>query len=835
MQGFGVLWLPGTDHAGIATQNVVEKELAKGGLKKEHLGREAFLKKVWEWKEQYGRAIILQLKKLGCSCDWTRERFTMDEGLSRAVREVFIRLYEKGLIYRGNYIINWCPRCHTALSDEEVEHEEHDGHLWHIRYPFVGREGHVTVATTRPETMLGDTAVAVHPEDRRWKSLIGSKVRLPVIEREIPIIADGFVDPKFGTGIVKVTPAHDPNDFVIGQRHGLPHVVVMDGSAVMNENAGDEYCGMDRFECREALVKHLEDLKLVAKIEKHRHAVGHCYRCQTVIEPSLSDQWFVKMKPLAEPALDAVLEGKIKFYPPRWVKVYQNWMENIRDWCISRQLWWGHRIPVWYCSRCLSRTTGDNQRDTKYEIRDARHGSIVSLTPPATCPSCGGKDLTQDEDVLDTWFSSWLWPFSTLGWPDKTEDLKCFYPTTCLVTGPDIIFFWVARMIMAGLEFMGDIPFEHVFLHGIIRDTEGRKMSKSLGNSPDPLDVIAQYGADALRFTIARLSPVGQDVYYSNENCEIGRNFANKIWNASRFLLMNLGESCEPFSKEGFALSTNDRYILSRLNEAVRDVTEALDAYRFNEAAEKLYEFFWSDYCDWYIELVKPCLKEKGGDAAGRSQSVLLHCLEVFLRLLCPLMPFLAEEIWQMLPGRERRGESVTRAAWPKADDSLIDRTLTARATWKFDVIRVVRNLRKESEVPLDAMVGVVVKPASADEKAILEEGVEECLTLMRARRMCVDSGFMPPKPMPASPTPSGTVVYIDLEGAVDTSAHTGRIKAEIEEIDKGIEDVEKELSNAEFVKKAPAKVVEMRRKKREKLLERRSKVQKSLDHLLGQ
>ena len=860
MGGCEVLWLPGTDHAGIATQNVVEKELAKKGIKKEKLGREAFLKKVWEWKEQYGRTIIQQLKKLGCSCDWSRERFTMDEGLSRAVREVFVRLYEKGLIYRGNYIINWCPRCHTALSDEEVEYEEHDGHLWYIRYPFKDGKGHVTVATTRPETMLGDTAVAVNPDDKRYKTIVGKRIIVPAVNREIPVIADSFVDPAFGTGIVKVTPAHDPNDFLIGQRHSLEQVVVMNGNAVMNENAGAEFCGMDRFECREALVKQLEDLRLIEKIEKHTHAVGHCYRCRTVIEPYLSEQWFVKMKPLAEPALKVVLDGKIAFYPPRWVKVYQNWMENIRDWCISRQLWWGHRLPVYYCENCLKKkSTVHSPQSTEQSIVHSpqsientsmdhglstidrsglstidRDGVIVSRSTPEKCPSCGSADLVQDEDVLDTWFSSWLWPFSTLGWPDETEDLKHFYPTTCLVTGPDIIFFWVARMIMAGIEFMGDIPFEHVFLHGIIRDKEGRKMSKSLGNSPDPLDVIGQYGADALRFTIARLSPIGQDVYYSNDNCEIGRNFANKIWNASRFLLMNVGDSHEPFAGDRFTWTADDRYILSRLNEMVRDVTGALDAYHFNEAAEKLYEFFWSDYCDWYIELVKPSLKDKESGDARRSRCLLLHCLETFLRLLCPLMPFLCEEIWQMLPGREGRGDSVTRCSWPEVDSALIDAAIVEQVSRKFDVIRAVRNLRKEHDIPLGALVRVVVKPASSDEKGLLEAGRKECFVLMKARELLIDPDFVPPKPMPTAPTPSGTVVYIDFEGTVDSAAQVDRLREEIEEIDKGIESVGRELANREFLKKAPAKVVEMRRKKKDQLLERRGKVQKSLDYLLG-
>ncbi|MCX6355113.1 MAG: valine--tRNA ligase [Candidatus Aureabacteria bacterium] len=850
MQGYEALWLPGTDHAGIATQNVVEKELAKEGVRRQDIGRKAFLKKVWDWREQYGGTIIRQLKRLGCSCDWSRERFTMDEGLSHAVREVFVRLYEKGLIYRGNYIINWCPRCHTAVSDEEVEHEEHNGHLWHIRYPVKGGGRHVTVATTRPETMLGDTAIAVHPGDERYKNLVGEKVIVPIVEREIPVIADNAVDPAFGTGIVKVTPAHDPNDFLIGLRHSLAQVVVMDGNAVMNENAGSDYRGMDRFECREALVKHLEDLKLIEKIEKHAHAVGHCYRCQTVIEPYLSEQWFVKMKPLAEPALKAVLDKKIRFYPPRWIKVYQNWMENIRDWCISRQLWWGHRIPVWYCGDCRQQSTvhspqsiaaamdrGPSTIDRSGPSTVGRSkGVIVSREKPLECPVCGSQDIEQDEDVLDTWFSSWLWPFSTLGWPEETADLGYFYPTATLVTGPDIIFFWVARMIMAGIEFMGEVPFRDVFFTGIIRDREGRKMSKSLGNSPDPLDVIGQYGADALRFTIARLSPVGQDVYYSNEQCELGRNFANKIWNASRFLLMNIGDSGTRADWRAGSLSSDDRYILSKLNQTVTGVTDALAAYRFNEAAESLYEFFWSDYCDWYIESVKPLLQRGEDEHAKRSRSILLHCLETFLRLLSPLMPFLSEEIWQMLPTSpgEERGESVTKAPWPDSDGALVDPALVEKVQRKFEMIRAVRNLRKEHNVPLGAEVAVAVKPATAEEASILEEGREVCLRLMKAREMRIDPHFIPERAMPTAPISSGTIVYMYLEKNVDVATEGKRLRGEIEEIDRGIEGAERELNNREFLRKAPEKVIEMRKRKKEQLLERRAKVQNSLDQLLG-
>jgi valyl-tRNA synthetase len=816
MQGLEVLWLPGTDHAGIATQNVVEKELAKQGTKKEDLGREGFLKKVWEWKGQYGSTIIRQLKKLGCSCDWGRERFTMDEGLSRAVREVFLQLHERGLIYKGSYIINWCPRCHTALSDEEVEHEDHEGHLWHIRYPFKSGAGYVSVATTRPETMLGDTAVAVHPGDGRYKDVVGKTVVVPVVQREIPVIADDFVNPKFGTGIVKVTPAHDPNDFLIAQRHGLERIVVMDGNAVMNSNAGPNYEGMDRFECREALVNNLARHKLLGKTKKYQLSVGHCYRCRTVIEPYLSEQWFVKMGPLSGPALKAVKKGRIKFFPERWIKVYQNWMENIRDWCISRQLWWGHRIPVWYCTACGK--------------------EIFSRETPLSCPRCGKGELRQDENVLDTWFSSWLWPFSTLGWPERTEDLNYFYPTTCLVTGPDIIFFWVARMIMAGLEFMKEIPFEHVFFTGIIRDREGRKMSKSLGNSPDPLDVIESYGADALRFTIARLSPLGQDIYYSNESCELGRNFANKIWNASRFILMNVGE-VEGFSENrAFSYTADDLYILSKLNQAVIDVTGALESYRFNDAAKCLYDFFWRRYCDWYIELVKPLIQREKDEHARRSCYVLLHCLEKFLRLLSPFMPFLSEEIWQMLPPLEgQRAESVTMSSWPHPDESMIDQVLVERTEKKFEVIRVVRKMRKEYDIPQKVQVSVVVKPASAEEQELIEESRNVCMRLMRASELRIDSRITPTSKMVADATSSGTVAYIELEDEAVVTDKIEGLRKEIEEIDRGVEKVDRQLSNQDFVKKAPPEIVERSRRRRKELAEKREKVRINLEQLMEQ
>ncbi|MFY9415827.1 MAG: valine--tRNA ligase, partial [bacterium] len=647
MTGVPTLWLPGTDHAGIATQARVVESLAQEGLTPQDLGREKFLERTWQWKEQYGGRIIEQLKRLGASCDWSRERFTMDEGCSRAVREVFVSLFEKGLIYRGDYIVNWCPQCGTAISDIEVEHEEEEGKLWHFRYPLIDGEGYVTVATTRPETILGDTAVAVHPEDERYRDLVGKKLVLPGVGRQIPIVADPYVDPEFGSGAVKVTPAHDPNDFLIGLRHGLEQVVVMAPDGTMNENAG-KYQGMDRLECREALVADFDREGYLVKVEDHLHAVGHCSRCDTTIEPLLSKQWFVRMKPLAEPALEAVRQGQIRFVPERFTKIYCDWLENIRDWCISRQLWWGHRIPVWYCQDCD-------------EI-------IASREDLNQCPHCGGE-VEQDPDVLDTWFSSALWPFSTLGWPDDTEDLNYFYPTSVLVTGRDIIFFWVARMIFMGLEFMQEEPFREVLIHGLVLDSQGRKMSKSLGNGIDPLEVIEEYGADTLRFMLMTSTTPGNDMRFYWERVENCRNFANKIWNASRFALMNLTDfQPEGIEEDQLAYSMADRWILSRLNRTIARVTEELEEYQLGEAATTLYEFIWGEFCDWYIEMIKPRLYAKeDGEGRRTSQYVLWKVLETTLRLLHPFMPFITEEIWQHLP---HGGPSICVAPWPEAGDT---------------------------------------------------------------------------------------------------------------------------------------------------------------------
>ncbi|MCX5687443.1 MAG: valine--tRNA ligase, partial [Candidatus Omnitrophica bacterium] len=659
MQGFASLWVPGTDHAGIATQNVVERSLREKGITRQELGRDKFVEEVWKWREQYGSTIIKQLKRLGASCDWERTRFTMDKGLSEAVLEAFVQLYNKDLIYRGNYIINWCPRCQTALSDEEAPHKDVEGKLYYILYPFKEGIEHgaksiegVVVATTRPETMLGDMAVAVNPKDRRYKKLVGKKLVLPIMDREIEIIADDFVDKKFGTGAVKVTPAHDPNDFEMAKRHGLEPVRIMRPDGKMNENSG-RFNGIDRFEARKLIVAELEEKGLLIKIEKHNHAVGHCYRCNTVIEPYLSLQWFVKMKPLAEPAIEAVKNGKIKFYPKRWTKVYLNWMENIRDWCISRQIWWGHRLPVYYCQKC--------------------NAVIVAKVAPEKCTKCGSLDLKQDDDVLDTWFSSWLWPFSTLGWPEKTKDLEYFYPTSSLVTAPEILFFWVARMIVSGKEFIKEIPFSDVYIHGTVRDATGKKMSKSLGNIIDPIEIIDGFGADALRFSIISITAAGQDVFLSKEKFEIGRNFANKIWNASRFVLMNVEYRAEDIRRAGQELSMADKWIFSRLNRTIEAVTKALDNYKFNEAESLAYDFFWHDFCDWYVEMVKPEITEQvKGNKSQVTGKILIYVLENSLKLLHPFMPFVTEAVWQNIKERE----SIMIAPWPEADKHYINKKI---------------------------------------------------------------------------------------------------------------------------------------------------------------
>ncbi len=816
MQGAMTLWMPGTDHAGIATQNVVEKSLAREGTSRQKLGRDAFLRRVWAWREEYGGTIIRQLRTLGTSCDWERERFTMDEGLSAAVQEIFVRLFERGLIYRGKYIINWCPKDHTAISDDEVNSTEHEGQLYYIRYPLKDSTAFVVVATTRPETMLGDTAIAVHPDDKRHSGLVGKTAILPVAEREIPIIADPFVDPSFGTGMVKITPAHDPNDYWVGQRHNLPQINIFDISAHLNEAAPERYRGMDRFAARKKIMEELTSRGLVEKVDKHTLSIGHCYRCDTIIEPYLSDQWFVKMKPLAEHALRVVQNGTVRFHPDRWVKTYEHWMLNIRDWCISRQLWWGHRIPVWYCTAQASRTPGCDK-------------PIVSRGTPANCPHCGGTALRQDDDVLDTWFSSWLWPFSTLGWPKDNPELRYFYPTDTLVTAPDIIFFWVARMIMAGMEVMRDIPnadgsaraadtelvpFHDVYFTSIIRDAQGRKMSKSLGNSPDPLDVIAEYGADALRFTITYLAPLGQDVLYSNEKCEIGRNFANKVWNAGRFLLMNkeqLGSSGPKLDERHLDLA--DRWILSRMNSAVTEYSDALASFELNQATKILYDFIWHDFCDWYVEMTKGRLYgDEPEDVKAGVLSRALHVFETGLRLLHPFMPFLTEELWHHL---EERGSnaSIMTAPFPLPDRKWIDPVTEREMTFVQAAISGVRNARGELSVPPSREIGLLLHFADHQKEEVIRKYKSYFQRLARVTSISPLGNTHKPKHA-ASVVVEGGEIFIPLEGVIDLSAERDRIQKELTRVKGMAESTKKKLDNASFVAKAPADVVEREREK---------------------
>lgn len=802
MQGYHTLWLPGTDHAGIATQAKVEEQLAKEGISKYDLGREKFLERVWAWKKQYGGHITKQLRKLGTSCDWSRERFTFDAGCSRAVQEVFIRLYEKGLIYQGNYIINWCPKCQTTISDIEVEHEPHTGKIWHIRYPVVDSEGvntgeYIVVATTRPETMLGDTAVAVHPKDERYQALVGKKLRLPLTDRIIPIITDEYVDKTFGTGAVKVTPAHDPNDFEMGLRHNLEQITVLDRQAVMNEHAG-KYQGLERYTAREQIVAELAGQGFLVKVEDHEHAVGQCYRCDTVIEPMVSKQWFVKMKPLAEPAIQAVLEGRIKFVPERFTKIYLNWLENIRDWCISRQLWWGHRIPVWYCQDCQ-------------EV-------ICVKEEPVKCLRCGSHNLVQDKDVLDTWFSSGLWPFSTMGWPDDTATLRCYYPTSVLVTGRDIIFFWVARMIFMGLEFMPEVPFREVFIHGLVLDAQGRKMSKSLGNGIDPIEVIEQYGADTLRFMLITGNTPGNDLRFQMERLEATRNFANKIWNASRFALMNLEDYQQVVQleeqQEGIDSKYDlaDRWIRSRFNRTAAEVTRNLSRYDLGEAGRVLYEFIWNEFCDWYIEMVKPRLYGKETAESRRTaQAVLADTLRGTMELLHPFMPFITEEIWQHLP---HQGKTIMRAAWPQGEKATLDEQAEAEMTVVMEVVKAIRNLRSEMNVSPGKKAEAVLLAQNEEALAALQNGESYIRNLagLSQVKMLLSS---PEKPRQAvTAVVSGVEVYLSLKGLVDIEKELARLEKEKGVLDKEIARLEAKLQNQSFLAKAPHNIVKKEKDK---------------------
>ncbi|WP_019851270.1 valine--tRNA ligase [Desulfitobacterium sp. PCE1] len=789
MQGYDTLWLPGTDHAGIATQAKVEEQLAKEGTNRHALGREKFLDRVWDWKKEYGGRITQQLRRLGASCDWSRERFTMDEGCSKAVREVFVDLYHKGLIYRGNYIVNWCPHCHTTISDIEVEHVNREGHLWHLRYPIKDSDEYLVVATTRPETMLGDTAVAVHPEDERYRHLLGKTIILPLANREIPIIADDYVDREFGTGAVKITPAHDPNDFEMGLRHQLPSIAVMDREAKMNEQAG-KYKGMERYAARKEIVKDLEAQGVLVKVDSHQHAVGECYRCSTVVEPMVSKQWFVKMEPLAKPAMEVVREGIMEFVPERFAKIYLGWLENIRDWCISRQLWWGHRIPVWYCEDCGA--------------------EICAKEDPETCPQCGSKHIVQDPDVLDTWFSSGLWPFSTMGWPEKTPELKQFYPTSVLVTGRDIIFFWVARMVFMGLEFMKDVPFQKVMIHGLVLDAQGRKMSKSLGNGVDPLEVIDQYGADTLRFMLITGNTPGNDLRFHPERLEATRNFANKIWNASRFVLLNLQDYEE--SPRG-QLKLEDRWILSRYEKTVGEVTEALEQFDLGEAARLLYEFIWNEFCDWYIELAKGRLYDKEHPEARHTvQSILLEVLEGTMRLLHPYMPFITEEIWHNLP---TSGESIMIQSWPKVEGYRED-DIEKQMNQIMDVIKAVRNIRAEMSVQPGKKAEIILVAPEKAAFEVLELGRESIRLLAGGSTVDVVPSLEVKPAQAASAVLEGVEVYLPLRGLLDLDKEIARVEKEIAQAQQEQSRLEGKLNSQGFVAKAPEQVVAKEREKLE-------------------
>ena len=843
MMGFEACWIPGTDHAGIATQNVVEKALMKEGKTRHDVGREKFLERVWIWKKEYGGTIIKQLRMLGASCDWEREKFTMDETLSNAVREVFVSLFDEGLIYRGKYIVNWCPKDHTAISDDEVNYIEQRGKLYYIKYPIEdetegsGFIGYVTVATTRPETMLGDVAVAVNPQDQRYKHLIGRTTTLPLVGREIPIIADDFVDPTFGTGAVKVTPAHDPNDYFIGQRHGLPQINIFDVSASLNDNVPERYRGMDRLDARALVVKDLQSQGLLIKVEDHINNVGRCYRCETVVEPYLSDQWFVKMKPLAEPALDVVMNGTIKFYPDRWAKVYQHWMTNIRDWCISRQLWWGHRIPVWYC-------VGNEKRLPECEL------PIVSRTAPERCPHCGSTNLLQDEDVLDTWFSSWLWPFSVHDWPGQANhyraaDLKYFYPTATLVTAPDIIFFWVARMIMAGLKFgptftgstlpEANIPFHDVYFTSLVRDEKGRKMSKSLGNSPDPVQLITEYGADAVRFTMLYLAPLGQDILYSKEKNEIGRNFANKVWNAGRFLLLNRDQIGEAPKSSDFNLDyldLADRWILSRFNSSARDLLTALEQYEINKVSKSIYDFFWHDYCDWYVEMIKSRLY--GDEPVEAKRAVVSRALDVFdaaMRLLHPLMPFVTEELWQNIRKREP-SETIMCARLIQQDEKLIDIQVEEEMLFVQNVIESLRNIRGEMCIPPAKEISVVMRLTDARTNLSVERYGGYMKRLARVSSLTVSHGGTRPK-LSASAVVQGEEIFVPLEGLIDVEIEKARLQKEIDRIMGILPGIRHKLENQGFVSKAPKEVVEREREKQSKFETNLEKLQLNLKQLI--
>ena len=803
LRGDNVLWMPGTDHAGIATQNVVERSLAGKGLSRHQIGREKFIEAVWQWREKYGSAIINQLKRLGASCDWSRERFTMDEGLSHAVRTVFVQLFNEGLIYQGDYIINWCPRCSTALADLEVEHEETDGHLYHIRYPYEDGSGAVVVATTRPETMLGDTAVAVHPDDERYGGLADRAVILPLMNRKIPVIRDNYVDMAFGTGALKVTPAHDPNDYEIGQRHRLPAVKVIGDDGKMTAEAG-RFEGLERFEARKAVVKALEAEGLLVEVEAHRHSVGHCYRCKDVVEPNLSRQWFVRAKPLAEKAIAAVKNGRTRIIPEMWRNTYFDWMYNIRDWCISRQIWWGHQIPAWTCSDCAA--------------------MVVAMEAPQTCKQCGGSRMIQETDVLDTWFSSALWPFSTMGWPAKTPLLQIFYPTSVLVTGFDILFFWVARMMMMGIHFMGEVPFRDVYVHALVRDEDGKKMSKSKGNVIDPITVIDTYGTDAFRFTLTAFAAQGRDVKMSEKRIEGYRHFINKLWNAARFSLMHVVAPTGPWDAE--ALSLPDRWILSRLRAVARAVTEALEGYRFNDAAGTLYNFIWHEFCDWYLEAIKPILYETEAGRKENTLAVLRRVLRDTLVLLHPVVPFVTEEIWHKLPGTDG---SIMRARYPLDDPEFeavaADPEAERRMKILMDTITGIRNIRGEMDLAPSLPLEVRVQSPEAEVRRILDDHRALIADLARVGDLQLEA----PGPKPTAAATAiieNATIFVRLEGVIDFEKETERLAKRIRKVEAEIQPLSKKLNNEDFLGKAPQEVVEKVREKHGQLLEQLHKLE---------
>ncbi|MEY8358362.1 valine--tRNA ligase [Anaerotruncus colihominis] len=797
MQGYEALWLPGTDHASIATEAKIVEAMRQEGVTKEQLGREGFLERAWAWKKEYGGHILDQLKKLGSSCDWQRERFTLDEGCSRAVREVFVRFFEQGLIYRGERIVNWCPHCLSTISDIEVEYEEKDGFFWHINYPIVGTDDVLEIATTRPETLLGDTAVAVHPDDERYRHLIGKMVLLPIVNKQIPIVADEYVEMDFGTGVVKITPAHDPNDFEVGMRHNLPVVNVMNDDATINENGG-KYQGLTREECRRQIVKDLEEGGFLKSVEPYKHNVGSCYRCGSIIEPRVSKQWFVKMEPLAKPAIEAVRSGQTRFIPERFDKIYFNWMENIKDWCISRQLWWGHRIPAWYCPDC-----GE---------------MVVSRETPQACPKCGSHQLEQDPDTLDTWFSSALWPFSTLGWPDNTPELRYFYPTDTLVTGYDIIFFWVARMIFSGLAHMDEVPFKTVLIHGLVRDAQGRKMSKSLGNGIDPLEIIDRYGADALRFTLATGNSPGNDMRFSDEKVNASRNFANKIWNASRFILMNLSDDVKP-GLPG-TLNIEDKWVLSKYGTLVREVTDNLEKFELGLAVQKLYDFIWDILCDWYIELCKSRL-QTGGETSEAAQRVLVYVMTGTLKLLHPFMPFITEEIWQALP---HDGQSIMVAPWPQAGAALDFSADESDFEMIMQVIRAIRARRGEMNVPPSKKTRLFIMTAH---KAVFEQGRPFFARLAFASDVELGDSFDADGSVQV--VTDAARVFIPMDELVDREKELARLGREKAACEKDIAALSSKLDNPGFIAKAPAQVVDGERAKLAKARERLAKVEESI------